>query len=110
MNAKPMLLVNLAQNPNHWIGIATVGTKSNRDGIGAKVSVIAAGKTYVAEVRSGGSYISDSDMRLHFGLGAATTIDRLTIRWPTGITETFSTPTIDRIVTLTEGTGTPNSH
>ncbi len=109
MNAKPMLLVNLAPNSNHWIGIATVGTKSNRDGIGAKVSVTAAGKTYVAEVRSGGSYISGSDMRLHFGLGSATTIDRLTVRWPTGVTETFSPPTIDRIVTLTEGTGTLNS-
>ena len=105
MNAKPMLLVNRAANANRWIGIATVGTRSNRDGIGARVTVMAAGRRYVQEVRSGGSYLSSSDMRLHFGLGSATSIDYVEVRWPSGRDERFKLPAIDRIVTLTEGMG-----
>ncbi len=105
MNAKPMLLVNRATNANHWLGVATVGTISNRDGIGARVSVRTGARTYVQEVRSGGSYISSSDMRLHFGLGSATAIDFVEVRWPSGRNERFKLATIDRIVTLTEGSG-----
>jgi enediyne biosynthesis protein E4 len=103
--AKPMLLVNLARNTNHWIGINAVGTRSNRDGIGASVSVAAGGRNWVQEVRSGSSYLSSNDLRLHFGLGTATKIDRVEIDWPSGRKESFSAPSVDRIVTLTEGTG-----
>ena len=60
---------------NHWVELKTVGTKSNRDGIGAKISVKAGARTMVDEVRSGSSYISNNDMRVHFGLGATTKID-----------------------------------
>ena len=105
--ATPFLLVNEAVNPNHWIGISTVGTKSNRDGIGASVSVFAGNRNWVQEVRSGSSYISSSDMRLHFGLGSATTIDRIEISWPSGLRELFHAPAVDHILTLTEGTGKP---
>jgi enediyne biosynthesis protein E4 len=103
--AKPLLLVNQAGNTNHWIGISAVGTRSNRDGIGASVSVVASGKRWMQEVRSGSSYLSSSDLRLHFGLGAASKIDRVEIDWPSGLKEWFSVPEVDRILTLTEGTG-----
>jgi hypothetical protein len=103
--AKPLLLVNQAANTNHWIGISAVGTRSNRDGIGASVSVVAGGKRWMQEVRSGSSYLSSSDLRLHFGLGSASKIDRVEIDWPSGLKEWFSVPAVDRIVTVTEGTG-----
>src|SRR5205807_3748111 len=71
MNAVPSLLVNQIRTPNHWIAIRTVGAKSNRDGIGARIQVKAGSRILVDEVRSGSSYISSNDMRVHFGLGAA---------------------------------------
>ncbi len=103
--AKPLLLVNQAANSNHWIGISAVGTRSNRDGIGASVSVVAGGKRWIQEVRSGSSYLSSSDLRLHFGLEAASKIDRVEVDWPSGLKEWFSVAAVDRIVTVTEGTG-----
>ena len=86
MNDAPSLLVNQLKYPNHWIAFKTVGTKSNRDGIGARITVKAAKRTLVDEVRSGSSYYSNNDMRVHFGLGAATKMDSVEIRWPSGLT------------------------
>jgi hypothetical protein len=107
MNATPSLLVNQVRSPNHWIGIRTVGTKSNRDGIGARVTVKVGARMLVDEVRSGSSYDSNNDMRIHFGLGAATKIDWIQIRWPSGLTERFdSNISVDAIHTLKEGSGT----
>ncbi len=106
MSARPSLLVNEARSSNHWIAIKTVGSKSNRDGIGARVTVKIGKRTLVDEVRSGSSYDSNSDMRVHFGLGAATKIDELKIRWPSGLTERFDNLRVDTIHTLKEGTGT----
>jgi hypothetical protein len=108
--AKPTLLVNQAANTNHWLSIHLAGTRSNRDGIGANVSVVAAGRTWTQEVRSGSSYLSSSDLRLHFGLGAAEKVDRVTVAWPSGMKEQFPAPSVDRILTLTEGTGKTESH
>ncbi len=105
MNAPASLLVNQVRSPNHWIGIKTVGTKSNRDGIGARVTVKAGARTLVDEVRSGSSYDSNNDMRIHFGLGAATKIDSIQIRWPSGLTEGFENIPADEIHTLKEGSG-----
>jgi hypothetical protein len=105
MNAHPSLLVNQLRSPNHWIAIKTVGTRSNRDGIGARVSVKLAERTLVNEVRSGGSYISNSDMRVHFGLGAAQKVEYVEIRWPSGLIERFAKPAIDQIDILKEGAG-----
>jgi hypothetical protein len=102
---KPMLLVNQAANTNHWLGINLAGTQSNRDAIGASVRVSAGGRDWVQEVRSGSSYISSSDLRLHFGLGSEAKIERIEIDWPSGGKESFPAPPVDRIVTLTEGTG-----
>jgi hypothetical protein len=106
MNAAPSLLVNQIHSPNHWIAIHLQGTKSNRDGIGARVSVKTENRTLVDEVRSGSSYISNSDMRVHFGLGIATRIERVEIRWPSGLVEKFTDFAVDAIHTIKEGTGT----
>jgi hypothetical protein len=107
MNAAPSLLVNQVHSANHWVGIRTVGTKSNRDGIGARLSVKAGTRVLVDEVRSGSSYDSNNDMRVHFGLGAAAKIDWVQIRWPSGLTERFENVAVDAIHTLKEGSGSP---
>jgi enediyne biosynthesis protein E4 len=106
MNGPPSLLVNQIQNANHWIAIRTVGTKSNRDGIGARVRVKTAARILVDEVRSGSSYISSSDMRVHFGLGSATMVEWVEIRWPSGLAERFADLAVDQIHSLKEGSGT----
>ncbi len=105
MNAPPSLLVNQLHNVNHWIAFRTIGTKSNRDGIGARIAVKAGGRLLVNEVRSGSSYISNSDMRVHFGLGAATKLDSVRVRWPSGLIEQFDNLKIDQINEVKEGTG-----
>jgi enediyne biosynthesis protein E4 len=105
MNAAPSLLVNQVRSTNHWVAIRTVGTKSNRDGIGARIKVKAGSRMLVNEVRSGSSYISNNDMRVHFGLGNADKIEWIEIRWPSGLIERFKAPA-DSIDTLREGSGT----
>src|SRR5580692_5816335 len=106
MNAAPSLLVNRIHGANHWIAIRTMGVQSNRDGIGARIRVKAGARILVDEVRSGSSYISNSDMRVHFGLGKVDKIEWVEIRWPSGLTERFSNVPVDQIHTIKEGTGT----
>jgi hypothetical protein len=105
MHAKPSLLVNTLHSGNHWITFKTVGTRSNRDGIGTKITVKVGKRALVDEVRSGSSYISNNDMRVHFGLGSATKIDYVQVRWPSGLVERFANLSPDAIHTLKEGTG-----
>jgi hypothetical protein len=105
MNGAPDLLRHLRKNPNHSILVKTIGSKSNRDGIGAEVKVTAGSLTQYDTVRSGGSYLSSSDLRLHFGLGNRTTIDRLEVRWPSGETQKIENPPVDRILVIKEGEG-----
>jgi hypothetical protein len=109
LNTLPSLLVNQVRSANHWIAIRTVGTKSNRDGIGAHISVTAGARILVDEVRSGSSYNSSSDMRVHFGLGSATKVNSVQIRWPSGLQEHFDNLPADSIHTLKEGSGTPSA-
>ena len=104
MGEAPSLLVNQMSYPNHWIAIKTVGAKSNRDGIGAKITLKANGRVFVDEVRSGSSYSSSNDMRVHFGLGTATKVDSLEVRWPSGLVESFDAK-VDAFNTVKEGTG-----
>jgi hypothetical protein len=104
-NAPPNLLVNQQTYPNHWIGIKTVGTRSNRSGIGARVSVKTGSSQQTSEVRSGSSYISNSDMRIHFGLGTTSQIQYIELHWPSGLAERFENVPVDRIVTISEGSG-----
>jgi hypothetical protein len=92
---------------NHWLTLRLVGTRSNRSAIGARVACRAGGATQVDEVRGGGSYASQSDLRVHFGLGAATRVDRLEVRWPSGLREEWLEQPADRVLTLTEGSGRP---
>jgi hypothetical protein len=105
MNGQPMLLVNEARSQNHWLGVVTRGIKSNRDGIGAKVTVVAGKQKFTQEVRSGSSYVSSSDLRLHFGLGGSTEVNRIEVRWPNGNSEVFPGGGTDRFLTLVEGRG-----
>jgi hypothetical protein len=109
MNAPMSLLVNQVRNGNHWVSFKTLGTKSNRDGIGAKISVRAGPRTLVDEVRSGSSYDSNNDMRVHFGLGKTDHVDWIEVRWPSGLTERFSAPKVDVIQVLQEGAGSPTA-
>jgi hypothetical protein len=105
MNAPPSLLVNQLRNANHWIAIRAVGTKSNRDGIGARIRVKTGTRILVDEVRSGSSYDSNSDMRVHFGLGASAKIDGVEVRWPSGLVERFVNLPVDAIHMVKEGSG-----
>jgi hypothetical protein len=107
MNAAPSLLVNQIRNSNHWIAVRTIGTKSNRDGIGARIRVKTPSRILVDEVRSGSSYDSNSDMRVHFGLGAAVKVEWVEIRWPSGLVEHFANPAVDAVDTVNEGSGAP---
>ena len=110
MNSPPSLLVNQIRSSNHWIGIQTVGTRSNRDGIGAGITVNIGKRRLVDEVRSGSSYISNSDRRVHFGLGTAERVDSVQVRWPSGLVEQFNNVTVDSIHSLTEGSGVAMNH
>ncbi|HTF22633.1 MAG TPA: CRTAC1 family protein [Candidatus Limnocylindria bacterium] len=107
MNALPSLLVNDLRNGNHWIAFRTIGVKSNRDGIGAKITLKVGARALVDEVRSGSSFISNNDMRVHFGLGTSAKIDGVQVRWPSGLLEEFGNLSADAIHTLKEGSGTP---
>jgi len=87
LDGQPQLLRNHGIAGNHWIGFELQGTKSNHLAIGAKVTVVTAKVTQVDEVHSGGSYLSQHDLRLHFGLGPAKSIDSVEVRWPSGAIE-----------------------
>jgi hypothetical protein len=104
-NDAPALIHNTSDSGHHWISIRTVGTRSNRDGIGARVVVSASGRRQVQEVRSGGSYLSQSDLRVHFGLGNASTIEAIEVHWPSGVVDKADGVAVDRIVTFEEGKG-----
>ena len=104
MDAPPTLLRNVVKNDNHWITLKLVGgPKSPRDAIGTKVFLTAGGVRQRADVYSGASYASNSDPRIHFGLGPSTRIDKIEIHWPTGTTEELTLPPIDRVLTVVEG-------
>ena len=87
------------------IQVRVVGSRSNRDGLGARVTLTAGGRTQVREVKSGSSYLGQNDVRAHAGLGEATRVDRIDVRWPTGSTETIRDVSANQIVTITEGQG-----
>lgn len=104
INDLPSLLKNTGERQN-WVLLQTLGTKSNRSGIGARVTIFAGGVRQVDEVRSGGSFLSQNDLRLHFGLGKATLIERAEVLWPSGRKEVFTSLKANRVVVLEEGKG-----
>ncbi|MGA2220098.1 MAG: CRTAC1 family protein, partial [Terracidiphilus sp.] len=102
LGARGTLVHNISTNTGHWIEVKLKGTKSNRDGIGARVEVDAAGKRWTAERVAGSGYLSQDDGRLHFGLGSATTIDKLIVHWPSGREQTLEKLGVDRVLTVEE--------
>ncbi len=92
---------------SHWLLLKLVGTRSNRSAIGARVRAFRGDTVQVEEVRGGGSYISQNDLRVHFGLGDSPRVDRIEVRWPSGLVEAWTDVQADRILPLTEGTGAP---
>jgi hypothetical protein len=90
---------------NHWITLKLIGTRSNRDAIGAQVRLRAGPTTSWDQVRSGGSYCSSHDLRVHFGLGTKATVDEVEIRWPSGAVQHLTDLKADRIITVREGEG-----
>jgi hypothetical protein len=88
-----------------WVSIQLAGVQSNRNAIGALVRVVTADGEQRQEVRGGGSYYSQNDFRLNFGLGSSTSIDRVMVRWPNGREETWTDVAVNRLTVLTEGTG-----
>src|SRR5206468_3506068 len=100
----PSLLKNYGEHGN-WISLKLVGTKSNRDAIGALVTVNSGGHQQVQEVRSGGSYISQRDFRLHFGLGKSTEAESVEVRWPSGVRQVFHDVDANKFYQIQEGSG-----
>jgi hypothetical protein len=101
----PQLLRNDRGNANHWLEILLIGTKSNRDGVGARVKLVAGDLTLYDQRKGGMSYQSAQDPRLHFGLGQRTKIDLLEINWPSGIVTRLANINPDQIIAVQEGTG-----
>jgi len=105
VNDVPQLLRCDSTLKNNWLLVKTVGTKSNRSGIGARVICSTAGHRQTDEVRSGGSYISQNDLRVHFGLGSAEKAD-LEVHWPSGVVDKIAGVAANQVVTVKEGHGT----
>ncbi len=99
----PLLLHNSGGNGNHFVSFKLVGTKSNRDAMGARLKLTAGGMTQIREIAGGGSYLSQSDLRAHFGLGSTAKIDKLEITWPSGVQQTFRELPADQFYSIQEG-------
>ena len=102
LGAKGTLVRNVSTNTGHWLGIRLKGTKSNRDGIGARVELWTAGKRQMQERVAASGYLSQNDAVLHFGLGAATTVDKVLIHWPSGKQQTIENLPVDRVQLVEE--------
>ena len=106
MNDPPSLLRNDGGNKNNWIKIKLIGTHCNRTAVGARVRVVTGNHAQIDEVHTGGSVMSQSDLRLHFGVGQATKVDFIEVKWPTTWkTERFSDVAVNQILTIKEGAG-----
>jgi enediyne biosynthesis protein E4 len=105
MNALPSLLKLEAKPQNHWVAIQTIGVKSNRSGIGARVVCVTGKHRQMDEVRSGGSHFSQNDLRVHFGLGTSARVDLIEVRWPSGAVDRLRDVPADRVIRIREGSG-----
>jgi enediyne biosynthesis protein E4 len=101
----PMILRNRGIPGRHWVSFELNGTKSNRLALNARVTIVAGGMTQTDEVHSGGSYLSQNDLRLHFGLANATKIDKVEIHWPSGQNEVLTNLAVDQHYSVIEGSG-----
>jgi hypothetical protein len=105
----PTLLLNRTHNSNHRVFLKLVGTKSNRAAVGARVTVTAGKLVSMKEVKAGSSYLSQNDLRLHFGLGAEKSMATVEVRWPNGDVETLQNLAADAVYTVVEGQGIKNA-
>ena len=105
----PSLLKNENRSSNHWLSVKLIGTRSNRSAIGARVTITAGGRKQIREVLSGSSYLSQSDLRQHFGLGPANKVEMIEVRWPNGQVEQAGPAQADRFLTIKEGLGIVNA-
>jgi hypothetical protein len=103
MSEPPSLLRNDNRSGHHWLNVKLVGTRSNRSAIGARVAVTTGALRQVREVMSGSSYISQNDLRQHFGLGTARKVDQLEVRWPSGLVERARNIDADQFIVMEEG-------
>ncbi|MGC2402584.1 MAG: CRTAC1 family protein [Acidobacteriaceae bacterium] len=106
INAVPQLLHCTSSAGNNWMTLKLVGDKSNRSAIGARIRCVTGGHQQIDEVRSGGSFYSQNDLRVHFGLGKATHVDKLEVRWPSNQIDRFTDIPANRILKIVEGTAT----
>jgi hypothetical protein len=116
LGAKGKLVHNVSPVTGNWLAIKLIGamrpgdrnsapgssSKSNRDGIGARVEVLAGDRHWTAERVAGSGYLSQDDARMHFGIGAATTIDKIIIKWPSGREQTLEKQSVDRVLIVEE--------
>ena len=105
IDGSPIILKNIGIPGNHWVSFELAGTKSNRLAIGARLVLKAGGMTQTAQVLSGGSYLSQNDLRVHFGLAKATKIDSVTVYWPSGQVDTMKNLAVDKFYSVLEGSG-----
>jgi hypothetical protein len=98
LDGRPQLLRNEIAEPGHWLLVKLRGSGKNREAIGAVVTARAGKLSQVRNVRSGTSYISQDDMRQHFGLGRATTVDAVEVRWPDGKTTKLENVKADQLL------------
>jgi hypothetical protein len=105
LDGTPTLLRNALKPRGHWLQLKLIGVRSNRDAYGARVEIVAAGMKQMDEVRANSSFLSASDSRLHFGLGSATRVDQVVVRWPSGLVERLVSVPADRETVIREGAG-----
>jgi enediyne biosynthesis protein E4 len=105
MNDVPSLLHDCATRANHSVIVQLIGTKSNRSAIGARLTAHVGGRRLIDEVRSGGSFCSQNDLRVHFGLAVANRVDKIDVAWPSGAAETVANVDADQLIVIREGAG-----
>jgi hypothetical protein len=105
LDGPPMILHNEGDNANHWVTLDLGTTHGNRLAIGARVKIVTGDMIQIDEVRSGGSYLSQNDLRIHFGTGKYRNIDVVEIRWPSGKTELIKDLSTDKVYSILEGEG-----
>jgi enediyne biosynthesis protein E4 len=105
IDGSPMILRNPGIPGRHWVSFELTGTKSNRLALNARIKIVAGGMTQTDEVHSGGSYLSQNDLRIHFGLANATKIEKVEIKWPSGHSDTLTNLAVDQRYSVVEATG-----
>jgi enediyne biosynthesis protein E4 len=103
LNEKPQLLINRTNNANHWIILKLVGTRDNRDGLGTRIKITTSESVQYNQATTAVGYNSSSDKRVHFGLGAASSIDKIELSWPTGVKQVLTNVKADQVLTIVEG-------